>query len=74
MEDFIETGDNDTAIEEEMHGDLQTSDDDHYNNSQHTKPTEKASNSHNEPYHKTQQRPLDPKKSANNYHGGHQAI
>ncbi len=30
MADYIETRDNETAIEEEMHGDLQTSDDDHY--------------------------------------------
>ena len=32
MADYIETKNNDTAIEEEMHGDLQTSDNDHYNN------------------------------------------
>ena len=36
MADYIETGDNDNAIEEEMHGDLHTRDDDHYNNSPHT--------------------------------------
>jgi hypothetical protein len=29
MAEYIETGNNDTAIEEEMHGNLQTSDDDH---------------------------------------------
>ena len=39
MADYIETGDNDNAIEEEMHGDLHTRDtrdDDHDNNSPHT--------------------------------------
>ena len=36
MAGYIQTGDNDTAIEEEMHGDLHTSDEDHYNNSLHT--------------------------------------
>ena len=36
MADYIETEDNDTALEEKMHGDLQTSDNDYYNNSPHT--------------------------------------
>ena len=36
MADYIETEDNDTALEEKMHGDLQTSDNDRYNNGPHT--------------------------------------
>ncbi len=36
MANYIKTGDNDIAIEEEMHGDPQTSDDGHYNNGLHT--------------------------------------
>ena len=36
MADYIETIDNDTAVAKDMHGDLQASDDDHYNNSLHT--------------------------------------
>ena len=63
----IETGDNDTAIEEEKHGDLQTSDNDNYNKSPHIttnrttsvekpqqtqQPTEPALNSHTKYYHK----------------------
>ena len=36
MAENIEEGDNDTIIEEKMHGDLQTIDDDHDYNSQHT--------------------------------------
>ncbi len=36
MADYIKTVEYDNAIEEEMHGDLQTSDDDPYKNSPHT--------------------------------------
>ena len=68
MADYIETGDNDTAIEEEMHGDLQTSNDEHYNNSPHTttnrNSVEQAQQTLPQDTAKTTpvRRPLDPKK------------
>ena len=66
--EYIETGDNNTAIEKEMHGNLQTTDDDHYNNSPHTTTIR---NSVEQPQQTLPQdtakttrveRPLDPKK------------
>jgi hypothetical protein len=80
MADYIKTGDNDTAIEEKMHGDLQTSENDHYNNSPHTQHSnETASNNNSTLYLKTQQRRnpwknCSAQRSAKGYHGGHPEI
>ncbi len=65
MADYIETGDHDTPIEQEMHGDLETSRDDHYNNSPHTTTNRISVEKPQQTLpHKTTpvERPLDPKK------------
>ena len=56
MADYIETGDNNTAIEEEMHGNLQTSTITNVTIAHTQQPTETALHSHNKLSHKTQQR------------------
>ena len=50
IETYIETRDTDTAIEEEMHGDIQTSEDGRYNNSPHTT-TNRTNSSVEQPQH-----------------------
>ncbi len=63
--DYIVIGNNDTAIEDEMHGDLHTHVTIIINIIAHTQqPTAPASTSHNKPYHETQQRRYKQKDTA----------
>ena len=80
MADYIETGDNDNAIEEEMHGDLHTRDDDNYNISPHTTTNSTSVDQSQQTLPQDTaattplERPLPNQRSANGHHGGHQAI